>query len=416
MQLGVDGVGGVRGGGGDGFDRKVDAILHHLQDRGLIVEGHDLRAGEYLGVAELLKRPHRGLDAAVGIVPQGGGNGQRIEGQGAGSAQRHQRQRVHGRAGDCRGYSAAGGLEQVGRGDGQIFPIDAALKAVAEGDLHHGRFDQHLTMDIFQHRIQEFFDPFVLAGIGKNAHQARLPVHGDDAGALFFRGCGRLTGPLSHGRGRVASGTTHDIGVSRRQGARCTCKRLHGRRLGTVTALFQDQDRQNIFTQRIPELVLRVGGEGRFRLVFIVGACAFIVTVVGGDLRGNAIAAGAGPRQIDIIDLIDLQVGLVRGDDDRLTFDFITQIHLLGDAIEDARQRLVDGAQGHLAFNAGVDIDVHVGVPGQGKEQIPHRHVGHGDGIDLFRIDRAIQNLVALMGIHLHRSGHIGRGRRIGGS
>jgi hypothetical protein len=54
---------------------------------------------------------------------------------------------------------------------------------------------------------------------------------------------------------------------------------------------------------------------------------------------------------------------------------FEAHVDLLGDAGQQLRQGLVDGVQGDVAGNAGVNVDIDLGIAGQGKQQVAHRDV-----------------------------------------
>jgi hypothetical protein len=56
-------------------------------------------------------------------------------------------------------------------------------------------------------------------------------------------------------------------------------------------------------------------------------------------------------------------------------------VDLLGDAGQQLRQGLVDGIQGDVAGDAGMDVDIDFGVAGQGKQQVADRHVVDDDAI-----------------------------------
>ncbi len=63
--------------------------------------------------------------------------------------------------------------------------------------------------------------------------------------------------------------------------------------------------------------------------------------------------------------------------------EFIADLHLILEAFHDAEQRLHHRIHGHLALHILVNIDIQLGIPRQGEEQLPDRHVMHHDGIKL---------------------------------
>ena len=54
---------------------------------------------------------------------------------------------------------------------------------------------------------------------------------------------------------------------------------------------------------------------------------------------------------------------------------FKAHVDLLGDAGQQLRQGLVDGIQGDVAANAGVNVDIDFGIAGEGKEQVAHGYI-----------------------------------------
>ena len=82
-------------------------------------------------------------------------------------------------------------------------------------------------------------------------------------------------------------------------------------------------------------------------------------------------------RHVHVVDLVGLQVRRVGLDDDGAAVDPVAHVHLLGDALEDGRQRLVDGVEADQAAAARVDVDVLLGVAGEREKQFLHRHLVH---------------------------------------
>jgi hypothetical protein len=90
----------------------------------------------------------------------------------------------------------------------------------------------------------------------------------------------------------------------------------------------------------------------------------------GRNLRIGRYRAGDVASDIDVVDLVVLEVGRVGHHRQVRAIEFEAHVHLLGDAGEQLRQRLVDGVEGHQAGEPGVDVHVQLGVTGKGKKQI----------------------------------------------
>ena len=103
----------------------------------------------------------------------------------------------------------------------------------------------------------------------------------------------------------------------------------------------------------------------------------------GGDLGGDRDGAGGVPGHVHVVDLVIAQVGRVRHHRQIGAIQFEAHVHLLGQAVEDLGQGLVDGVEGHRAADARVDIHVELGVPGQGEQQLLHLDVIHHHRIGL---------------------------------
>ena len=68
---------------------------------------------------------------------------------------------------------------------------------------------------------------------------------------------------------------------------------------------------------------------------------------------------------IHVVDLVVVQIGRVRHHDQVRAVDLPAHVDLLGDAAEQLLQGLVDGVEGDGADQAGVDVDIQLGVAGQ---------------------------------------------------
>ena len=56
---------------------------------------------------------------------------------------------------------------------------------------------------------------------------------------------------------------------------------------------------------------------------------------------------------------------------------------MFGNAVEDLRQGLVDGIQRHVAFNAGMDVDVDLRIARQREQDFARRQIGDDDAVGL---------------------------------
>jgi len=76
-----------------------------------------------------------------------------------------------------------------------------------------------------------------------------------------------------------------------------------------------------------------------------------------------------------------LQKGRVGHDGEIGAVEFEAHVDLFGNPGQQLRQGLVDGIQGDGAADAGMDVNINLGVAGQGEEQVAHGNVVDDDTV-----------------------------------
>ena len=119
--------------------------------------------------------------------------------------------------------------------------------------------------------------------------------------------------------------------------------------------------------------------------------------------------AGRVAIHVDVIDLVNAQIGRVGHHRQVGAVDFIAHVHLLGDAIEQLRQRLVDGVERDAARDAGMNVDVELGIAREREQQLLHLDV-----VDHYAIGLGPRSGLGLgqYGRDPHRFGDFARRRR----
>ena len=116
-------------------------------------------------------------------------------------------------------------------------------------------------------------------------------------------------------------------------------------------------------------------------------------------------------REIYVVHAIGFEVGRIRRHDQRIAFQLVANVHLVGDAIEYGRQGFVDCIQCDHTLDIGVDIDIQLGVTREGKQQLFRGHFGYDHVIgDRFGLYSGWRQMCG----HLYRGGdgarHLGSG------
>ena len=253
------------------------------------------------------------------------------------------------------------------------------------------------------------------AAFGVHDDRGRLP----ESAAAFNGGAGRLAG-------RIRIGVCLQ-GIGDRLGGSLpnTLGQSGGASRGLRGGFFNDgfarsfredlvclaQDVLDVLFQRLPELIAGAVFNARVGNVSAPagGRCAAVARAAGRS--GSNLGVGRDracdiTRHIHVIDLVMFQERRIGHDCEVRAIQFEAHVDLFGNPGQQLRQGLVNGIQGDSAGDPGVNVDISLGVAGQGKEQLANRNV-----ID----DNAVG--FCLAGCARRRQGQclLDRGRYVGG-